>query len=162
MKKFLIALLGLGWMLTVQAQERFVARIDSPGVNDLSEFLKTGYDIASFAPGRYIDLVINHEELQYLQTSGLQVRITQTEEQLKANMVAGKSLAGYRTYSDLYTELLNLQTAHPGICKLYDIGESQGKQYTGTAYNSYKHEIWAMKVSDNVAAEEDEPCIYYI
>ncbi len=162
MKKILIVLFSISWIISVQAQERFVARIESPGVHDLSEFLKTGYDIASFAPGRYIDLVINQQELLNLQTRGYALKITQTETQVRANMIAGKALAGYRTYSDLYTELLNLQTAHPDICKLYDIGESRGKEYTGAAYNSYKHEVWAMKISDNVATEEDEPCIFYM
>lgn len=162
MKNIIITLIGIGWIFLAQAQERFVARIESPQVADLSEFLKTGYDIAAFKPGKYIDLVINHQELQNLQSNGFSLEITQTERQLKENMVAGKSLAGYRTYADLYTELLNLQSAHPDICKLYDIGDSRGKEYTAPAYNNYKHDIWAMKVSDNVATEEDEPCIFYM
>ncbi|MBK6964736.1 MAG: carboxypeptidase regulatory-like domain-containing protein [Bacteroidales bacterium] len=162
MKNIIFTLIAIGWILLAQAQERFVARIESPRVTDLSEFLKTGYDIAAFKPGKYIDLVLNQEQLFNLQSTGYSLVITQTEKQLKDNMVAGKSLAGYRTYADLYTELLNLQTAHPDICKLYDVGDSRGKEYAGAAYNNYKHEIWAMKVSDNVNAEEDEPCIYYM
>ncbi|MBK7031176.1 MAG: hypothetical protein IPH45_19105 [Bacteroidales bacterium] len=112
-------------------------------------------------PGKYIDLVLDQQQFLDLQSKGYSLQITQTEKQNKDNLVVGKSIAGYRTYSDLYTELLNLQTAHPNICKLYDVGDSKGKEYTAAAYNNYKHEIWAMKISDNVATEEDEPCIFY-
>jgi carboxypeptidase T len=162
MKNLLLTIFGLLLLFALQAQERFVARISDPRINDLSAFLKEGYDLASFVPGKYIDLVLNKQQFIDLTSQGYNLEITQTEEQLKQNMVAGKALAGYRTYSDLYTELLNLQTNHPGICKLFDIGESRGKEYSAAAYNNYKHEIWALKVSDNVAVEEDEPCIYYM
>jgi carboxypeptidase T len=162
MKKLLIAVISLIWILNVHAQERFVARINFPEIGDLSEFLKTGYDIASFSPGKYIDLVLDQQEFQILLAKGYSMTITQTEKQLRENLVVGKSLAGYRTYSDLYTELLSIQTAHPDICKLYDVGDSRGKEYSAPAYNNYKHDIWAMKISDNVAIEEDEPCIFYM
>jgi len=163
MKKGLLALLCLVCLqINALAQERFVARIDFPKVGDLSEFLKSGYDIASFSPGKYIDIVLDQQTFQDLSAKGYSLAITQTEKQLKENLVVGKSLAGYRTYSDLYTELLAIQAAHPTICKLYDIGDSRGKEYTGTAYDAYKHDIWAMKISDNVETEEDEPCIFYM
>jgi carboxypeptidase T len=162
MKKVLLFILGLVCIAAVQAQERFVARITSPQAVELSGFLKSGYDIAAFSPGQYIDLVIDRQEYQKLLTQGLSLTITQTETQLKENLVAGKSLAGYRTYSDLYAELLSIQAAHPTICKLYDVGDSRGKEYNGAAYTYYKHDIWAMKISDNVETEEDEPGIFYM
>lgn len=162
MKSVTLAILGLLLAITLQAQERFVARISNVKISDLSQFLKEGYDIAAFAPDKYIDLVLDQSQKQALENKGFVLKITQTESQLRENMVTGKALAGYRTYSDLYTELLNLQAAHPDICKLYDIGESRGKEYTQSTYNNYKHEIWALKVSDNVAVEEDEPGVFYM
>jgi carboxypeptidase T len=162
MKNLLLTLVSLIFICSLQAQERFVARISSPQVTDLSNFLKKNYDIASFFPGKYIDLVVDQQQYQDLVAQGYSLAITQTEKQQKENLVVGKALSGYRTYSDLYTELINLQTAHPNICKLFDIGDSRGKEYTATAYANYKQEIWAMKVSDNVAMEEDEPCIFYM
>jgi hypothetical protein len=162
MKTITLAILGLLLAISLQAQERFVARISNLKISDLSQFLKEGYDIAAFSPDKYIDLVIDQSQKQTLENQGFVLKVTQTESQMRENMVTGKALAGYRTYSSLYTELLNLQTAHPDICKLYDIGESRGKEYTQTAYNNYKHEIWALKVSDNVAVEEDEPGVFYM
>jgi carboxypeptidase T len=160
--KLFFTLIGCLILIGLHAQERFVARITNPKPDALIEFLKTGYDIAAFVPDKYIDLVVTQQGYQALQAKGYSPFITQTEKQLKENMVAGKALAGYRTYSDLYTELLNIQAAHPSICKLYDIGDSRGKQYTASAYDNYKHDIWALKVSDNVNVEEDEPCIFYM
>ncbi len=146
----------------VQAQDRFVARLSSPQVSDLNEFLKNGYDIASFSPGKYIDLVLDQKTFENLTLKGYSLVITQTEQQMKDHLFAGKTIAGYRTYTDLYNELVSIQAAHPSICKIYDVGDTRGKEYTGTAYANYKHEIWAMKISDNVAVEEDEPCIFYM
>jgi len=162
MKNILVAVFSLYFICSIKAQEKFVARIAYPQISDLSEFLKNGNDIAAFSPGKYIDIVIDRQQFLELENKGYSMEITQTEKQLKENLVAGKSLAGYRTYTNLYTELMNLQTTHPTICKLYDVGDSRGKGYSTAAYDSYKHEIWAMKVSDNVATEEDEPCIFYM
>jgi hypothetical protein len=39
MKKTALFILGLIWICTAHAQERFVARIISPQVGDLTEFL---------------------------------------------------------------------------------------------------------------------------
>jgi len=162
MKKLLMTILSIVWIFAAQAQEKFVARINFPTVNNLEEFLTIGYDIAAFSPGKYIDLVIDQKELLNLEEKGYSLTITQTESQLKENLVVGKSLTGYRSYSDLLNELQSIQAAHPSICKLYDVGNSNGKDYTAAAYIDYKHDIWAMKISDNVATEEDEPCIFYI
>ena len=87
MKKLLIAFFCFVWIFTLHAQEKFVARIQSPKVSDLSEFLKKGYDIASFYPEKYIDLVLNREEFLKLQDQGYTLTITQTERQLRENMV---------------------------------------------------------------------------
>jgi len=162
MKRLVLLVAALTCFSLLMAQERFVARIKSPKINDLTEFLKDGYDLAAFSPDKFLDLVLTEQQFLELRSKGYQMEITQTEAQLKANMVAGKAIPGYRTYADLYNELLNLQTNHPAICKLYDIGDSRGKEYAAPAYNNYKHEIWALKLSDNVAVEEDEPCIFYM
>jgi hypothetical protein len=57
-----------------------------------------------------------------------------------------------------------LENQYPNIFKLHDIGDSRGKQYAQnglSVYDNYEHEIWAVKISDNVESEEDEPSVYY-
>jgi hypothetical protein len=57
----------------------------------------------------------------------------------------------YPTYSEIGPALLDAETQHPDICKRYDLGLSvQGRH------------LWAVRISDNVLVEEDEPEFHYI
>ena len=54
-------------------------------------------------------------------------------------------------YDDIGPDLLAYETAYPGLCKRYDLGLSfQGRH------------LWALKISDNVLVEENEPEFKYI
>lgn len=57
----------------------------------------------------------------------------------------------YHTYAEIQTDLADLQASHPDIAKVFDLGESVEKR-----------KIWAIKISDSVATEEDEPEILFI
>ncbi|HEY5435955.1 MAG TPA: M14 family zinc carboxypeptidase [Candidatus Limnocylindrales bacterium] len=61
--------------------------------------------------------------------------------------------AGYEafhTYAEMVADIRAVQAAHPGIVRLFSIGKSyQGRQ------------LWAAKISDNVAADEAEPEVLY-
>ncbi|MBM3435323.1 MAG: hypothetical protein FJY07_03785, partial [Bacteroidetes bacterium] len=162
MKKLVTFSLFLFLAITITAQEKSVVRISNPAPEVYKSFVTQHYDIAAYKPGILLDLVVTEAEFSLLKSQGFDLTVTQTEKQLKENLKSQTDLTGYRSYTDLLTELQNIQAAHPTICKLYDIGDSRGKEYSAAAYNNYKHDIWALKVSDNVAAEEDEPCIFYM
>jgi murein tripeptide amidase MpaA len=57
----------------------------------------------------------------------------------------------YHSYGEIEYELQQLALAYPAIAKVYDIGDSWEMR-----------DIWAIKISDNVAQEEDEPEILFI
>lgn len=57
----------------------------------------------------------------------------------------------YHTYAELQKELTALVSQHAEIAQLTSIGESIEKR-----------QIWALKVSDNVSTDEDEPKILFI
>ncbi len=57
----------------------------------------------------------------------------------------------YHTYTGAVTELQALVTANPGICRLDSIGYS----------NRDSLAIYALKISDNVTSDEDEPAILF-
>lgn len=59
--------------------------------------------------------------------------------------------AGYWDYASLTTELNALATAHPSIARLESLGQSVGGR-----------ELWAMRITDNPDAEEDEPEFKYV
>jgi murein tripeptide amidase MpaA len=63
----------------------------------------------------------------------------------------------YHSYSEIRNELQQLALFYPQIAKVYDIGDSWEKTQ-GIA----DRDIWAIKISDNVAQEEDEPEILFI
>ena len=54
-------------------------------------------------------------------------------------------------YDDIGPDLLGYETTYPDLCKRYDLGRS----YQG------RH-LWAIRISDNVLVEEDEPEFKYI
>jgi len=164
MKNFTLTLFALLFAFSISAQEKKVIRLDHVSKADFLELVKKGYDIAAFKPASFIDVVVTNEEESILKNEGFNFTTVQTEEQIKNNLIAGKTLNGYRTYNDLLTELQQIETNNPSICKLYDIGDTRGKEYANAGnanYNNYSQDIWLMKVSDNVATEEDEPSVFY-
>lgn len=168
MKYYKIVIICFLLLVTINnliAEEKFVIRFNNPTRKIVNEFTSEEFDIASFKPGIYLDLVVSESQYKEIEARGFDLEITQTESQLRENMIAGRDLDGYRTYDDVLTELQQIELDYPDICKLYDIGESRGKLYSDAGnsnYNDYYHEVWALKVSDNVETEEDEPCVYYM
>jgi carboxypeptidase T len=61
-----------------------------------------------------------------------------------------KGYEGYHTYHEVWAEARAVAEAHPDIAARFSIGKS----YQG------RH-IWAMKISDNVAVDENEPEVLY-
>ena len=144
------------------SQERIVVRFENPTKEILKQYSPENYDVAAYKPGSFLDIVTNQEGFNKIKELGFDVKIVQTEAQLSANLKT--DLNGYRSYDELLTELQQIEFENPGICKLYDIGDTRGKEYSngGNAnYNDYNQEVWALKVSDNVETEEDEPCVYF-
>ena len=147
------------------SEEKLVIRFQDPSPEILSEFLTTNYDVASYKPDVYLDILVTVTTYNELISRGFDIQITQTEKQLKENLKETLELDGYRSYDEILNELIEIELMNPDICKLYDIGDSWGKIYSdaGNAnYDDYYHDIWALKVSDNVLEEEDEPCVYYL
>jgi hypothetical protein len=57
---------------------------------------------------------------------------------------------GYHNYAEMSAVLDDVVAAHPGIAAKFSLGESyQGRQ------------MWALKISDNVATDEDEPEVLF-
>jgi murein tripeptide amidase MpaA len=67
---------------------------------------------------------------------------------LAADFPAGRE--GYHTYAEVGAAAAAVADAHPTIAKRFSLGKS----YQG-------REIWAMKISDNVATDEAEPEVLY-
>ncbi len=96
----------------------------------LNEFLTTDYDVASYKPNFYLDIVVTISQYNELISRGFDIQITQTEKQLRENLKETLELDGYKSYNEILNELLEIELMNPGICKLYDIGDSWGKIYS--------------------------------
>ncbi|MEA2279001.1 MAG: carboxypeptidase, partial [Solirubrobacteraceae bacterium] len=58
--------------------------------------------------------------------------------------------SAYHTYQEMVDEVTATAAAHPDIVKMFSIGRS----YEG-------RELWAVKISDNVAVDESEPEVLF-
>ena len=151
--------------LSLQASPRLVARIDDPASSTLQRFLSEGADIASYKPSSWLDLVLTEEQFSLLRSEFPGLRVTQTEAQLKTNLQAAKDIPGYRSYTQMLDELLQLQAQYPSLMQVSSLGESWGSIYAGQGipyYQTFDHELWAVKVSANVQLQEDEPAFYFL
>jgi carboxypeptidase T len=167
MKKLLILVILLTTMITYAwSLERVVVRFDNPTPQLLQRFLNEKADIAAYHPDMFLDLVIPKDQITKFQTEFPSMHIMQTEAQSQANLHAQeRDIAGYRSYTAMLNELNEIVIAHPEICRLYNLGDTWGKQYYeagNNIYQPYQFSIWALKVSDNPDVEEDEPSVYYL
>lgn len=146
--------------------ERVVVRFSAPVESILEEFLRPEYDVAFYKPGVRLDIVMTATEYDELVARGYDAFVVRTEEQARKNLERREktALPGYRSYAQVVSELRQIQTMYPGICKLYDIGDTLGTYYSDSGiswYHDYRHEVWALKVSDNAETREDEPAVFY-
>ncbi len=75
-------------------------------------------------------------------------------ETISAASIAALGPHSYMNYSSVEYALSQLEAAHPDICAVHDIGDGWQKTQ-GLA----DRDILAMKISDNVSSEEEEPSV---
>lgn len=164
--KLLIPLLCLLLVFSAYSAEVFVARIDNPIQADFTYFDQAGFDICGYKPGVYLDILMNDNNFNAFKQTYPSLHITQTEARLKANLTSqDRDIPGYRNYQQLVTEIMALQAQHPSLISVESLGETWASQYADDGYNAYQdydHQLWAIKLSDNVTADEDEPCFYFV
>jgi len=146
--------------------EKAVLRIPNPAAGLARTFDAQHYDIASYVPGEYLDLVLPLEQISGLQQRFPGSYISQTEEQLQANLHGeDRTLPGYRSYATMVADLNAIANNYPNLTQLVDLGASQAGIYHDAgypAYANYDHHLWAVKLSDNPTVEEDEPCFFFM
>ena len=112
----------------------------------LRQLISEGFDIAGVdVTNGTVDVVVGQAVVGEL--SALQLgKITQTKD---VNPEVAPD-PGYKTYAELTTILEEYRSRFPGILSV----ESIGKSHEG-------RDIWAVKISDNVDAEENEPVVFF-
>jgi len=165
MKKLLLFSVVVSFFLSLYSAEKFIVRFDNPQKNFVKKLAAENYDISAYNPEKYLDIIASETEMKKLRSSGYEFNIITSEEQVKQNLEKKRDLVGYRNYEQFLSDMQAIAADYPSICHLYDIGDSWGKIYSddgNSNYDDFHHEIWAMKVSDNVETEEDEPAVFYL
>lgn len=117
---------------------------------DIAELRSMGLTFASEEGVRWVDLLLAPDELDRLREEGYEVSVLAS-----AGEVAAARLTldpEYHTYDEMVAELESLAAEYPGIARLEEIGTTTQLEWT----------IWAMKLSDAVDTDEDEPVVLYI
>ncbi len=102
---------------------------------------------------KFIDVLVDAEELQLLQNSGLNftVSVQDMTAFYQSRFDPGRNMGGYRTLSEIELVMDSIATANPTTVQAkWSIGNSlQGRP------------IYVMKISDNPLLDESEPEVYY-
>lgn len=81
MKYFFSLLFALTITLMVQGQQHVIIRFDNPDPITVKTFTNPAYDVASYVPGKYLDLVVWETEVETFLQQGYNVKVISTEAQ---------------------------------------------------------------------------------
>lgn len=107
-------------------------------------FKGTSIDIAGKVAGESYDLILDRADLPVVQGSGLKVKVL--IDDLGTSRDEFEQFAFYCSYDSMVSIFRGFAADYPAICRLDSIGQT----YLGRW-------LYAVKVSDNVNVEEDEP-----
>ena len=143
-----------------QAQETsYQIMIQAPSIESLAYLLQsTGFDIQwDSKTSTSIELFVTPSEFLFLKDQGYDITVLargrpfkeiQQERSTERDLVP----AGYPTLEEIYDEMDDVESDHPSICKVVDLTTT----YSVDPTFEQRH-IYAMKISDNVDEDEDEP-----
>ncbi|HEX9636591.1 MAG TPA: M14 family zinc carboxypeptidase [Acidobacteriota bacterium] len=127
---------------------------------ELKQFERGGWDI--YAESRFdksLDLIVNPAELGRLALLGYPTEVVEIGRPLP-EALALRGLGPPSGYSDLAGILARMQTlanTYPMICRYVNLSATLGAALTWDWRS-----IFALKISDNVAADEDEPTALFV
>jgi len=164
MKKSVLLSLAIVFSIALFSQEKVIIRFHNPDQITFKTFSTPQHDVAAFKPGEFLDIVVTEADYQKILSQGYEAEIVNSTTQMAANLGNIDDIDGYRTYDEALEEMQEIADNNPDICKLMDIGNGRGKNYFEESYGNYEeyqHDVWAIKLSDNVNEDEDEPAVYY-
>ncbi|MCD6595199.1 immune inhibitor A [bacterium] len=123
------------------------------GYDDFEQIASQGYDIAYVRAGAFVEIVGWQNDLEKLQTQGIQYEmiIPNLQEYYASRLDKSLDMGGYKTYDEIMSALDSLHALYPNIVSVKD---SIAAGWDGNIF-------WAVKISDNVNTDEDEPEIFY-
>jgi hypothetical protein len=136
------------------------ARIETADPAALRAQLESaGYDVLrENPPDSTVEVVVSRAELHQLQSSGLNVVAIEQGRPLSETLQQQAALAAvpanYRDLDGIITRMREIAAVNPGIAQVVDVTATYGAPPTFEG----RH-LFALKISDNVAVDEDEPAV---
>jgi len=131
----------------------YTVRIPLKGERILRALVEHNFDILAKTKDGQVDVVAdNDEDLRFLRTLGVPIAVIRTPDMpSRSSADLDANLGLYHTYVELTSALLALEQTYPGLADRFSIGFSvEGRT------------IYALKISDNVLVDEDEPEVLYM
>ena len=162
MKKVLIVVFSMIFLSVGFAGDftRKIVKIDLAGQSEqtIEKLFKLEVDITQFSKTwDYVNALVTEAEMQQILDIGLKTTIVLSDADAFARRLRQTGyLEHFHSYDQMLQEMQDIAANYPGIAKLDSIGESYEKTVGRGGYI-----IWALKISDNVQVEEDEPEVFY-
>lgn len=152
--KFLcVSLLVFTGLSTAQTLQR--VSLDSKNPSALrTQLEQAGFDVLEDGPK--VEVVVSRAERAALLSMGLKPVLIETGRPL-SGILAGLNQedgvpGGYKNLAQINAQLAQTALDHPSICQVVDLSATFGAPLTAQGRS-----LMALKISDNVALEEDEP-----
>ena len=136
---------------------------DGPRV--AAELDRAGFDVLwGSVTDESVDLIVSAHSLDRLLADGFDpetIAVGKPFREIQAQRMkdlAGDDVpVGYPDYDEVVAEMTAAAAAYPGICQMVDLTETYAKPPT-----SEGRHLYAVKISDNVALDEDEPAMLIV
>ncbi len=148
----LIVILIASSIQSLAATERSVISITQDDyrelVSDMTREDRELLDVIGIDPDTGdLQILVTDQGMNICHNAGIDVLVVKTEEQLRLDRIDSQ----YLDYSEITAQLLSYETSYPTRAKRYELAATaEGRR------------VWAMKISDNVTSQEDEPEILVI
>lgn len=142
----------------VETSRHIVLNVDD--VTRVASILRSdGFDVLyGSVTETSLELIVTPGELRLLEVRGFEPVILSRGRPFceiqaeRGENILGQVPPGYLDLSDIIDEMNDTESSYPYICKVYDLTET----YDVSPTYEGRH-IYAMKISDNVSDDEDEP-----
>ncbi len=121
----------------VAADTVYLTRAYADPARLMADLGRYDFDVAGADAAGHFDVIASADDLAVLGLKGISYDILDEID------TADAPPSEYTEYDEMVSILQGLASTYPNICRLYDVGDTWEKR-----------EIWALKISDNVATHE--------
>lgn len=157
----LALILILGGTLSGQEHTRKIIKIDlaDKPIEIIKELFKSGIDVTAMDRlENSMNALVTESNIQKISSLGFKTEVILPDADAFARQLRQSGYFDYfHNYQQMLDEMQQVVADHPDLALLEDIGDSYEKTIGRGGYD-----IWALKISDNVQIEEDEPEVFYM